>query len=198
MRDLDRLHPLCLRAHRRDVLIDVALRAECDDRGDALRHVVRLDEMHLLLGQAGDLLCRENHVAVVGQQDDVVVGDSVDGVEQVLGGWVHRLAAFDDGVNTECLEDLDQPLAGHDRDHADAVGARRLGGRRGLALEDAAVLARHVADVELEQLAVPAGDADHTRRVVRVHVHLHELGLTDNEHRVAQRLDVIADSLHVE
>ncbi len=60
------------------------------------------------------------------------------------------------------------------------------------------MLARHVADVELQQLAVSAGDADHARRVVGVHMHLHELGLTNHEHRVAKRLDVLADSLHVE
>src|SRR5919109_351444 len=45
---------------------------------------------------------------------------------------------------------------GHDRDHAHAVGPRRRRRAAAFRLEDAPVLRRHVADVELEQLAVAA------------------------------------------
>ena len=60
------------------------------------------------------------------------------------------------------------------------------------------MLGRHVADVELEHFAVAAGQSDDPGRVVGVDVHLHELRLANDQHRVAESLDLVADDLDVE
>ena len=140
-------------------------------------------DVHVLLGQADDLLGRGDDVPVVGQQDDLVVGHRLDRGQHVLRAGVHRLTALDDRIDPKAAEDLDEPATGHDRDDADSVGPRRPGPRFAtLRLEDAPVLCRHVADVELHELAVPSRQIDHACRVVRVHVHLDQLRLADDEH----------------
>ena len=199
MGNLDRLHAFSLRLHGAEVLIAAPLGPKRDHRGDALGHAVRFDDMQLLLGQPHDLLGGGDDVAVVGQQEDFVVRDRFDGREHVLRAGIHRLAAFDDRVHAQALEDLDQAAPRDHRDEADTVGACGTGARRGASgLEDAAVLRRHIADVELQQLAVAPREVDHAGRVVGVHVHLDELGLTDHEHRVAERFDLAADQLGVQ
>jgi len=45
---------------------------------------------------------------------------------------------------------------------------------------------------------VATREVDDRRRVVRVHVHLDELRLADDEHGVAERLDLVADQVRVE
>src|SRR6266851_4704789 len=195
--DLDRLHPLGLGLHGCGVVGPASLRPEGDHRRHSLRNAVSLDDVDRLLGQAGHLAGGKDHVAVVGQEHDLVVGDAFDGGQHVLRARVHRLPALDDRVHAQPAKDVDQAAAGDHGYEADAIGARRPSGR-GLAVEDAFVLRRHVTDVELEQLAEAACQGDDPGRVVGVHVDLDELGLADDEHRVAQRLDLAPNEVELE
>src|SRR5207248_11008029 len=171
VRDLDGLHASSLGLHRLDVLRTAALRAESDYGGDALRNTMRLDDVHLLLGQAGHLAGGQDDVSVVGQEHDLVVRHAVDCGEHVLRARVHGLAAFDDAVHAQSAKDVDQAAAGDDRHEADAVCALRPAGGA-LAVEDSFVLGRHVSDVELHQLSKTAREGDHARGVVGLYVDL--------------------------
>ena len=64
---LDGLNARRLSLHGSDVLGQVSIRTESDDGGHALGDAVSFDDVHFLLGEAGDLARREDHVAVVGQ-----------------------------------------------------------------------------------------------------------------------------------
>src|SRR6266851_2955136 len=199
VRDLDRLHAFRLRLHRAHVLLGWTLGPEGDHGGNALRDAVRLDDLQLLFGQADDLLRRGDDVAVVGQQDDLVVGNRFDRGQHVLRAGVHGLAALDDRVDAEAAKDVDQPASGDYHGDADSVGPRRPGDAgAALVLQNAPVLRRHVADVELHQLAVAARQVDDTRGVVGVDVHLDQLWLPDHQYRVAERLDLVADEVGVQ
>ena len=112
---------------------------------------------------------------------------------------VHRLAALDDGVGAQATEDVDQSAPGNHGDDTHPVGPGRGALLRGLlAVEDPPVLGRHVTHIQLQELPVATCEVDDARRVVRVDVDLHQLGLADNEHRVAQGLDLASDQLGVE
>src|SRR6266851_1818928 len=199
VRDLDRLHAFRLRLHRAHVLLGWTLGPEGDHGGNALRNAVRLDDLQLLFGQADDLLRRGDDVAVVGQQDDLVVGNRFDRGQHVLRAGVHGLAALDDRVDAEAAKDVDQPASGDYHGDADSVGPRRSGDAgAALVLQNAPVLRRHVADVELHQLAVAARQVDDARGVVGVDVHLDQLWLPDHQYRVAERLDLVADEVGVQ
>src|SRR4029077_3273998 len=197
--DLDRLDTFGLGPHRFQVFGGRTLRPKRDYGRHSLRHAVRLDDVHLLLGQSDDLLGRRDHVAVVREQDHLVVGQRVDRGKHVLRARIHRLAALDDRVDPKPAKDVHHPATGDNGDQAHAVGPGRLGRPGGaLAVENSSMLRRHVADADLHELAVATGQVDDPGRVVGVDVDFHQLGLADDEHRVAQRLDLASYQLGVE
>ena len=96
--------------------------------GEALLDAGGLDDEGGLGRELADLLGDGNDVLVVGQDHDLGARDRLDHLEDLLGRRVHRLAAGDDVVDAERVEDAPDAVAGRHRDDRGHRG-RLLGAR---------------------------------------------------------------------
>ena len=90
------------------------------------------DDGDVQAAHARGLLGGEDDVAVVGQDDDLLGAEGLDGVEQLRGAGIHGLAAVDDGVAAELAEELLVAVAGDDGDDDGAAPPARRAGREAL------------------------------------------------------------------
>ena len=82
--------------HRADIRCGVHARVEREQRGEALGGVPRRDDRDGALGQRRDLPRRQHDVRIVREQEDLAGLHVADGLEQLAGARVGRLAALDD------------------------------------------------------------------------------------------------------
>ena len=73
----------------------------------AARHNRHLFDRHFF-----GLIGRHDDVLVVGQDDDLIGGQVLERVQNILRGGVHGLPAFDDGGHAQAGKDAAQPCAG--------------------------------------------------------------------------------------
>ena len=109
----------------------------------------------LLVVQFRGLLGGHDDIFIVREHEDLIAVDAVKGGNEALSGRVHALAAFDDLVRAEFLEDLHDARAichGYD-----AVFFMLLDLAGGVAGElRLVVLKAHVLDLQLQEFAVLA------------------------------------------
>ena len=194
-RHLDAVRALRDLGHRARDLGGRSSRIEGDERGHALRDVAGRDDPNLHLRDLRGLLGGEDHVAVVGKDDDGLRVRGADRGQELLGRRIHGRAAAERG-RAERARDLREPLARDDRD--DTNFSRRHARRRshhdpGRAL----VLGGHRVQVLDDDVADPArgeADADDLVGLKRVHVDLHQGLVADDEHAIGSELQhLLAD-----
>ena len=118
-----------------------------------------------------------------------------DGLVKVLDGGVHGLAAIDDLIDVQFLEDVDDAAAQRHADDAVGLLLRRfLGGELGHAL---AVFLEHVVDLDGVQFAQFQRVLQRLAGVVGVYMHLDHGEVGDDQHAVAQLLQALAQAHHV-
>ena len=133
--------------HARPVHLEGGTGVERQQGGDALGQVCRRNYGRLALGELGRLLSPHHQIGVVGQQDDLVGGGSLDPLQNLLGGRVPALATLDNRGRPESEEELAEPLPLGNRHDPERAERRPLGQRRPL-LPDLLVLGGHVLDLE--------------------------------------------------
>ena len=152
-----------------------------------------------------DLARGEDHVRVVGQEQDLAGVDALDRLEQLTGARVRALAALHDRRDAEVVEDRREALAGDDRDDPErqrrARGARRpravpvrmdgparVGGELGRpGLAHVAGLVVEVLDADLAQGALGQPEPDDVVGPLVVDVDLERTGVARDEHGFADR-----------
>ncbi len=152
-----------------------------------------------LLAQRGGLLGREDHVRVVREDEHVVRRHSVDRLEDVRGGRVHRLTALDHAGRAQALEEPPIPTP---RTHGDEPCLECRDRARPHALEKTLLALRslvvHVRDLDALHHADGGAERECLARIVRVHVHLQRAGVADDEERVADLLELALERVLVE
>ncbi len=146
------------------------------------------------------LLRGQDHVAVVGQDHDLLSAEGLDGVKQLGGAGVHGLAAVDDGVASQIAEELLVAGTGdHGHHHAAPLAdlRRRRGGHR-QPLVAFTRLGVHVVDLHVADRPVPHGLAEDDTGVVDVHVDLDGALVSDDESAVPERREEGLERLAVD
>ena len=156
--------------HGLDVILEGCLAVHAEHGGEGLRHGLGGHDACRDVGQLAGGLGGHDDVLVVRKEDDRVGVDLGGGIEQVLRGGVHGLAAGDDHVDAERLQDLGVALAGGDRHEPERLA---LGVLLGLELLGALLgLQLHVVDEHLGNLAALEEVRQHLVGRVGVNVHL--------------------------
>ena len=157
---------------------------------------------HLGLNDGGGLVGHHDDVLVVGQDEDLAAAGLADGVQQVIGGGIHGLAARDDLMDTQLAEDVGCPLAQADGHEAEVLVGGVVHGRIDLALVgllagrgQSGVLLLHVLDLDHLQSAVLDGLGQHHTGIVGVDMHLDDLLVVHEDHAVAQGGDELLEGL---
>ena len=112
VRNLPCLYILDLFQHGLHVGIDVLFRHIVDDRCNSLWNCLcRNHDDILVLCQIFCLICCQDNVLVVWQNEDVICIDRIDRSEHILCTWVHRLTSFDQIIHTKFSENLVHPFS---------------------------------------------------------------------------------------
>ena len=186
--------------HGLDNVVDARIGHDGEQRGECLGDGLGgNDDDALVLACARSGLGGHADVAVVGQDDDGLGVDLGDGLEQVGGGGVHRLAAGNDDVDAKGLQDLRLAGAGSDGDETEGLGglgsSLLVGMDLGGALGDLEV---HVVDEDLVHLAELEHVLEHEVGRVGVHVDL-VVGIgADQQLAIAHRGEELKDLVLIE
>ena len=159
-----------------------------DDAGDG---VIFVEDFARLAGSHDD-------VGVIREDIDVLRVAFLNGFDEILGGWVHRLATADDNVRAEFFEDLIETFARADGDDAELsfrtlsfrgrgffsgllfrIGdvTRHIG--RGSAVLDIVMLFGHVLDRNSYEFTEVLGIVEHVARGKGMDVDLDDVIVTD-------------------
>ena len=122
--DDDGLDRPCGLGHRTGVGRRVEARVEGEQGGEALGGVAGRDDDDRSVGHRRDLARGEDDVRVVRQDDDLAGIDRADGLEQLAGARVRRLAAVDDRRDAEVAEDRREAVPGRRPRRRPAPGPR--------------------------------------------------------------------------
>ena len=122
----------------------------------------------------------------------------IDGLLDLVDARVHRLATVHDLVDIQSLEDFREAVAQRHGDDAVFLLFVLYGRlRRGLLGHALAVLLKHVVDFDGIQLAQLQRHLQRLARVVRVHMHLHDRQVGNDQHAVADAFQTLAQTGHV-
>ena len=142
--------------HGLDILIHRELGVDHEHRGEGLQHGTRGHDSDLLAHAGGSGgLGGHADIAVVGKDDDVVGVGVLDGGEDVGRGGIHRLAALNDNVDTERMQDGCRARTGGNGHEAERL-ARAAGGNALIGRDFGRTVRRleiHVVDKDLKNLA---------------------------------------------
>lgn len=165
-----------------DVFFERSFAIEAEHRRKRLRHARGGNDCARLLGNLDTGLSGHDDILVVGQNDDRVGVDLVDGSKDVGRGRVHGLTAGNNDIDTEGFENLGRARAGsHSNDAKRLVLCLELRLDFLIAL---VALQLHVVDMYFRDLAIVRKEpAQNLIGAVGVHVHL-EVGV-HADHKVA-------------
>ena len=95
----------CL-GHRLAIFLKVRIVVEAQERSDTLWQCVTWHNKNLFFCQAHNLLCAENDVAVVWQNDNFVGRGSFDSRQKFFNTWIHRLSTGYNDIDTQFSVDM--------------------------------------------------------------------------------------------
>ena len=143
----------------------------------------------------GRLAGCHHYVGVVGEYEDVLSVDLVEGSHEVGDGRVHGLAALHHLVGSELfLEDVAQARSAGNGNDAILLA---LHGLAALGKVGVVVLQRHVLYLQSEEFAPALAVADDVSRSLCMDVHLYDAALAEEDHGVAGAQDVLLNYLFV-
>ena len=157
--------------------------------GIGMNHGLRGDDHDVgSLKKIGGLLCGQNDVSVVWEDDDVVRVARDEGLHEVVRAWVHALTAGDDLVASEGPEELGD------------LGARRHGDNRvflplGLlhgelfVKKDLVVLEVHVLHFERQEFPEPLRVFNRQGRIFRMDVDFDDIPLAQGDDGIAKAFE---------
>ena len=190
------------RHHVDGVGLDGSRGVEVQQSGDAHGDGAGGQNDHLTVSQLLGLLSSHDDVLVVGQNEDGLGRDALDGGKDVLGGGIHGLTAGDDSVSGQVGEDSLQALTGGDSNEAIvAAGVNgsvdELAGGVGLLLGGSLLLEAlalllagqellvHILDLEVGEVAVLDGLAQDLAGVGGVDMEVDDVIVLDADDAVA-------------
>src|SRR3972149_3053701 len=192
--NLHRLYLLAGLLHGLDIDLQGGLVVQGQDGGHPLGDAGGGDHLYLLLGQGAGLLGGEDNIGVVGQDDDPVRGDGLNGRGELPGAGVHGLPPRDDGGGPQALEDLEQALP---RDHH--YCGQGQGGGPGMAhLQIGPVLVIHIPYLDGVEHPLTDGRAQDLPGVKGVDVDPEVLLIPHHHQRLPLFFQLLAEPLRVQ
>ena len=188
-------HALSSLIHAAFIILRRKIRLKRHDSGQTHRHVFRRQDHDVLVRQQGNLLSRQDHIAVIGQHKDGFGVNAFHCLGKVLNAGVHGLPAFNDRVNAQILENAGKTGSQRDRHHAEilGLGLRALLGLLGVIIT---ALLDHVIDLDARQLAQHQPVLEGFARIVRVNMHLEHGVIAHHQHAVTDAAQLAAEGVN--